>query len=402
MKNELGRQCVILVGGKGSRLGALTKDIPKPLLEVDNLPFLHHVISNTFRFGFTDYILLAGYLGDHLKAFSKSIASKLDVDIRVVIEQEMAGTAGALLYAKDMLSDEFLMLNGDSIFDINLLDLATKNTNADSIGSLALRYREDTLRFGVVELDGNEICAFKEKPDTQGAGLVNGGMYWLCNGILSYIDKTPCSLETDIFPVLAENKLLHGWVYNNKFIDIGVPEDLVNARKEWPDFEKKPAVFLIDLLEIVQENNLDVHNENSKKLHEIAKSIKFINDNGWYVFNVSGAGIDQHDGRFIYTEVNKRLRNSGAHIDDVCTINFSDEQKRKNTKHHVKHENMSDVRIASCIRDWSINISSSIFITNNETDSEELHLHGINKLIIGKVNDINISELLEETMNKKL
>src|SRR5215213_6644301 len=116
------RQCVILVGGLGSRLGELTRETPKPLLPVMGKPFLEHLVLELARFGFTDVILLAGYRGEQVVsrfAGRRRIAGR-DVTIRVVVEPEPAGTGGALTYLEGLADDTFLLMNGDSWFDIDL------------------------------------------------------------------------------------------------------------------------------------------------------------------------------------------------------------------------------------------------------------------------------------------
>ena len=115
-------QCVILVGGLGTRLGALTRTTPKPLLPVNGEPFLDLLIRRAVRFGFTDIVLLAGYLGDQVLARyagARRIAGR-DVQVRVVVEREPAGTGGALRYLDGIADDYFLLMNGDSWLDMDL------------------------------------------------------------------------------------------------------------------------------------------------------------------------------------------------------------------------------------------------------------------------------------------
>ena len=116
------RQCVILAGGLGTRLGALTQQVPKPLLPVGDRPFLDHLLLEAARHGFTRIVLLAGHLGEQVAeryAGTHRIAGR-EVTVTVTIEPEPAGTGGALAQLRGIAEDAFLLLNGDSWFDIDL------------------------------------------------------------------------------------------------------------------------------------------------------------------------------------------------------------------------------------------------------------------------------------------
>lgn len=217
-------QCLVLVGGRGTRLGALTDALPKPMVPVAGKPFLDHVLGFLGRFAFREIVLLAGYC-------SRPIVERYGSRHRVVVEREPRGTGGALLEMGDSLAPSFIMLNGDSLFDIDLRALAEGDPG---LGRLALRRAPDTSRSGAVRLDGERIVEFKEKAGG-GAGLINGGIYLLRRAIVERIGAVPCSIEREVFPRLAAEGLLSGKVFDGYFIDIGVPADLERARHELGD-----------------------------------------------------------------------------------------------------------------------------------------------------------------------
>lgn len=229
---SLNRQCAVLVGGKGSRLGLLTKDCPKPLLEVVGCPFLEHLLRRVVGSGFDDIILLAGYKADMIRDFAERTASTLNTRIRVVQEPEPAGTGGALHYARGLLADEFMLMNGDSLFQFNLKELAERCVDGEWIGKVALKRIDESARYGTVILQDDTIIEFVEKSKTSGRGLINAGVYWLRRDVLDYVGSPPCSMETEVFPLLVERGLLKGWVWDGNFIDIGVPGDLMRLRQD--------------------------------------------------------------------------------------------------------------------------------------------------------------------------
>jgi D-glycero-D-manno-heptose 1,7-bisphosphate phosphatase len=226
------RQACILVGGKGTRLGELTRSIPKPLIEIGNgAVFLDVVIEQLVKYAFDDIVLLAGYLGDVVR--ERYDGRSLDKSrIRVVVEPEPRGTAGALVAARDVIAPHFLMLNGDSFFDVDLRALCAASEDPDCEALIALHRVSDASRYGSVMLDGDRVVRFIEKKTAAGAGLINAGIYVLRASVVDRIGAMPCSMETDIFPVLAAERRLCGQPCEGYFIDIGLPETLQQARRE--------------------------------------------------------------------------------------------------------------------------------------------------------------------------
>jgi NDP-sugar pyrophosphorylase family protein len=239
-------QCVILVGGLGTRLGSLTSDCPKPMLQVGGRPFVEQLIRNAARFGFTKFLLLAGHRGEVVAAhFADGTIHTPSgkVRVEVVIESEPRGTGGALAFAANRLAPHFLMLNGDSLFRFNLLDLVTRPGFEKRLGRLALRRVPDATRYGVVKIarDG-QITAMRERPPEPGAGEINGGVYWLDRRILELIPAEGfVSLEREVFPAAIARGALDACRYEGAFLDIGVPDDYAAACDM--DFERRPAVF---------------------------------------------------------------------------------------------------------------------------------------------------------------
>src|SRR6516225_5518811 len=238
------RQACILVGGKGTRLGDLTRTVPKPLLDIaPGTTFLDLVIGELARQGFTDLLLLAGHLGDVVRERydGRTIAA---AHVRVVVEPEPRGTGGALTCAREFLEPRFLLLNGDSFFDINMRALAAEPM-ADVEGLIALRRIADPARYGTVALTGNRITGFREKnPAVTGPALINAGIYVLRASVIDRISTLPCSIETDIFPALAREGRLAGAEREGYFLDIGLPETLAQGRRELLAIRRRPAVFL--------------------------------------------------------------------------------------------------------------------------------------------------------------
>ena len=122
------QQAVILCGGLGGRLGALTAETPKPLLLIGGVPFLDVLLFELARHGVTRVLLLAGFAAQRIVEYATTtpLKARFGLEIEVAIEPQRAGTGGAVWHARDHLDDRFFLLNGDSWFDINLLELASR------------------------------------------------------------------------------------------------------------------------------------------------------------------------------------------------------------------------------------------------------------------------------------
>ena len=232
------RQACILVGGRGTRLGALTRTTPKPLIEIgNNKAFLDIVVEQVARQGFDDIVLLAGYCGDLVRARydGRAVGS---ARIRVVVETEPLGTAGALAAARGLLAPRFLMVNGDTFFDI---DLAALCPAADCDAMLALHHVADASRYGAVVLEGDRVVSFREKTKAAGHALINGGIAVVRATLVDRVRALPCSMEAEIFPALAAERRLCGRACEGYFIDIGLPETLEQARRDLIALTTRPT-----------------------------------------------------------------------------------------------------------------------------------------------------------------
>jgi D-glycero-D-manno-heptose 1,7-bisphosphate phosphatase len=312
-------QAVFLVGGRGTRLGALTAGKPKPLLEIAGAPFLDRLIENVARFGVRRILLLAGYLGEQIQARYRCWGELRGLDIACVVEQEPAGTGGALLGAADDLDPEFLLCNGDSVLDFNVLDLTQIEAPANWLAKMALRRVLDTSRYGEVQLAENRVTAISERGGG-GEGLVNGGVYLVQRAILDVI-ASPSSLEKDVFPALASANRLIGKEYAGYFIDIGVPADLSRAHIELPKARSRPAAFL-DRDGVLNDDAGYVHRpEEFAWCPTAIEAVKYLNDAGYFVFVVTNqAGVahgyyDESAVHALHGWMAEELAMNGAHID---------------------------------------------------------------------------------------
>ena len=312
------RQAVILAGGKGTRLGAITQTIPKPMLPIaGDRPFLDYLLEMIERHGYHEILLLGGYLGEVLEAAYDGRRMGNAV-IRVLREPAPLGTAGALTIARELLDPRFLMMNGDAFFDINLRALEQASQQDGAMATLALRSVADAARYGRVIEEQGRVVAFLEKDLSRpGPGVINGGVYVLKREILDLVHDLPCSLEQDVFPVLVERGQIRGREFDGYFLDIGLPETLERGHLELPSVRARPAAFL-DSNALI--NSTDQNLEAFQWTCGAVEAIRKLNDRGYYVFvgHPSGCAhrtLGAGDAFRLNAAMQQRLAAEGAHVD---------------------------------------------------------------------------------------
>lgn len=228
-------QALILVGGLGTRLRDLVKDRPKPMALINGKPFLEYQLTFLKKNGVTDIILSTGYMSEKIEEYFHS-GEKLDISIQYVKEKELLGTGGAIKNAKNMLNEQFFVLNGDSIFLIDISGMVKFHRNNHSDATLALVQVKDKSRYGNVQINSKlQITGFIEKGNSEG-DLVSGGMYFFEKNCFKWTSlPEKFSIETDFFPKLVIEKRVFGFVSNSYFIDIGTVEDHEKFRKHIAD-----------------------------------------------------------------------------------------------------------------------------------------------------------------------
>lgn len=246
-------QAVILCGGFGTRLKDVVSDVPKPMAPINEKPFLSYLVANLAQQGFNNVVFLTGYKSEPIEDYFKENGYGLDCSF--VREESPLGTGGALLNAWTQLEQEFVLLNGDTFFDIDFSLLFDFSQSSNAGTCVALRACDECSRYGVVDINERfQVKSFIEKSAVgeNTEGLINGGIYYFKKSALEEYYKQWkqdfISIETQIFPSLVEEKQLYALPLGGMFIDIGIPEDYNAAQKSIPNWvkqQKKPAVIFV-------------------------------------------------------------------------------------------------------------------------------------------------------------
>ena len=227
-------KAVILAGGKGIKTKSMPNMLPKPMLRIQNKPIIEHNIELLKRHGIKDIILSIGYKGDKIKEYFGD-GSQLGVNISYVEEETPLGTGGPLNLLKNKVTDSFILMNGDELKDIDLEDMFMFHKRNKGTATIALTTVEDPAKYGVAVMNGNKIMTFIEKPTSahSPSQLINAGLYILEPEVLKSVPVGFSMLENDIFPRLASNDKLLGYVFSGQWHDTGVQGGFKKAESEW-------------------------------------------------------------------------------------------------------------------------------------------------------------------------
>ena len=227
------KQAIVLAGGLGTRLRSVVPDLPKCMAPVAGMPFLFYVIKYFQNAGVEDFIFSLGYKHEVIERYLEQSFSGLTYTC--IVEHEPLGTGGAIRLAADSASDEtVLVLNGDTLFEVNLEQLGRFHDHNNADCTLALKPMHQFDRYGVVETnDNNEVVSFREKKYYE-EGMINGGVYAL-NRLSFLKESLPMrfSFERDYLESHYTKRRIYGYIDPGYFIDIGIPEDYNKAQADF-------------------------------------------------------------------------------------------------------------------------------------------------------------------------
>lgn len=246
---------VILNGGKGTRLGL--SDRPKPMVPVAGRPLLERLVDVCKASGFLDLVFLNGHLAEVIENYFGD-GSAFGVRIEHVREETPRGTAGAILDARTLLTEPFIVLYGDILIDVDLAHFAEAHQKSGALGTLFVHPNDHPQDSDLVETDERRyITAFLSKPHTPGEilpNLVSGALYVLDPRAIAYVPESVSSdWGHDVFPaIVAAGQSLFAYISLEYAKDIGTPERLVKGEGDLASGRvagksrrtAKPAIFV--------------------------------------------------------------------------------------------------------------------------------------------------------------
>ena len=222
---------ILMVGGLGTRLRPLTNDVPKPMLDVGNKPILHTIVENFVKYGYTDIIMCVNYKSEIIKEYFGN-GDKFGVKIEYVLESKRMGTAGALSLLKERPKDDFFVMNGDLLTNVNFEYLHEYHKDSNALASICIRKYEMQVPYGVVNVRANKVTSIEEKP-TQ-SFFVSAGIYMFSPIVLDFIPKGVFYDMPTLFSELLKHDFpIHPFPIREYWLDIGRMDEYRRANDEY-------------------------------------------------------------------------------------------------------------------------------------------------------------------------
>jgi dTDP-glucose pyrophosphorylase/predicted transcriptional regulator len=230
-KEKKQNKVILMVGGLGTRLQPLTKNIPKPMLEVGNKPILQTIVEQFAEYGYTNITMCLNYKSHVIKNYFRDGAG-FGVKIEYILEEDRMGTAGALSLLNEKINEPFFVMNGDLLTNINFEHLHDFHLANNSVGTMCVRDYDFQVPFGVVNIENTKILSIDEKPTQQ--FFVNAGIYMLNPEVLDYIPHNQFyDMPTLFNKLIDENKVVISFPLREYWMDVGQMDEYEKANDDY-------------------------------------------------------------------------------------------------------------------------------------------------------------------------
>ena len=228
MENFIIMKCVILAGGRGTRIAELTKEIPKPMIKISGRPLLYHIMKHYSNYGVKDFIVAAGYKKNIIINFFKKKKTP-GWKVKVVDTGKNTMTGGRLKRLERYLKNETFMLTyGDGLSNVNLKKLLKFHKKHKKISTLTSA--RPPARFGAIKISGNQVTYFKEK-STLDEGWINGGFFVMEPEFLKFIKNDNTYLEREPLEAVTQKKQLAAFRHEGFWQCMDTKRDKDNLNK---------------------------------------------------------------------------------------------------------------------------------------------------------------------------
>jgi D,D-heptose 1,7-bisphosphate phosphatase len=360
---------VILVGGRGTRISKFSKGIPKPLIKFNNISFLDLILNYYSKYDFHEIILLAGYKSEFFeKKYHNTF--KNFIKIKVVKENKPLGTGGAISRLKKIIKNDFLLLNGDSYFEVDLNKIKKIQRRLINIFLVKNFNYKSNKKLSSLSIDKKNKIIF-----SQNANDMNSGVIYFRKKIFDLFPKKKIfSLEDNFLSKLISKKVVYGTKEKGFFIDIGTPINLRSARKNLKKILVKPAVFL-DRDGVINIDKGYTHKiKDLKYKPNILNTLKSIAKKRYLLFIVTNqAGVAKKKfstSSFFKFQINMKrsLIKHKIYIDDIRYCFYHPEAKIKKYKKNSKFRKPGNLMIESLFKSWFVDKKKSFMIGDKPSD----------------------------------
>lgn len=326
---------VIMAGGKGTRITSVASDIPKPMILIDGKPVLEHEIECLRKQGFTDIILTVSHLGNVIMDYFQD-GLKFGVHIEYYFEKEPMGNAGALFKIKDKLTEDFLLLNADAMFDVDFNRFVDFHKRHNALVTLFTHPNSHPYDSGlIISNEYNQVEKWLAKEDERPIyykNRVNAGLHVISPEVLNQvIDTQKIDLDRQLLKPLAGTKKMYCYDSPEYVKDMGTPEryyavceDFKAGRVQSKNLSNKQKAIFLDRDGTINKYVGFLREiEQFELLPNTSEAIKKINDSGYLAIVVTNQPVvargevtfEQLDQ--IHNKMETLLGKDGAYLDGI-------------------------------------------------------------------------------------
>ena len=380
---------VIMAGGKGTRIASINSEVPKPMIEILGKPILEHQVEVLKKQGFNDYIFVIGHLGHVIKDYFDD-GSKFGVSIEYIVEEEPLGTAGALYYLKDRIKDDFVLLNGDIIFDVDIDRFYNYHKDHNGLATILVHPNNHPFDSSLIEVNNDGMVIGwinKEAERVWYHNLVNAGIHILSVKVLDrFIEVKKTDLDRDILKPMIMEKQLFAYSSPEYIKDMGTPKrydevisDIKTGKVDDKCLVNKQKAVFLD-----RDGTINKYVGFLRKLDDfelldgVSKAIKMINESGYLAIVVTNqpvvargeVTVDELD--VIHKKMETLLGQDGAYIDGLYICPHHPDSgfdgEIKELKIECECRKPKPGMILKAAKDFNIDLSNSYMIGDSEND----------------------------------
>lgn len=390
-KGQMIPKVVIIAGGKGTRIASVNSEIPKAMIPVCGKPIVEHEVELCKRYGFTDFLFILGHMGEQISSYFGD-GKKWGVKIDYYLETQPLGTAGALGYLKDELTDDFFVFYGDTIVDFDMEAMLAFHREKKADATLFLHPNDHPYDSDIVELDDEgRVVKFQNKPHPEGfvsKNIVNAALFIFSPKILTQIEVGVKShIEKDVLPRCLEQGMgLYGYVSFEYIKDMGTPDRYEAVCKDVESGKvarlnkknSRPAIFLDRDGTINEEVNLLNQQEQLKLIEGSAEAIRLINQSDYLAIIVTNQPViarnlcSIEELEYIHASLETMLGKERAYVNAIYYCPHHPDKGYPEERPEYKIDCMcrkpKPGMLLQAAKDWNIDLSRSYMIGDSDRD----------------------------------
>lgn len=402
-------QTVIMAGGKGTRIASVNAEVPKPMLEVCGKPILEHQIEVLKRQKLTDIILVIGYLGNVIRDYFQD-GSKYGVHISYIEEKELLGTAGSFYYLKDIIQDDFFLLNGDLIFDVDLHRFMNFHKEKHALATLFTHPNNHPYDSGlIIANEDGTITKWIHKEEERGflRNRVNAGIHIISPMVLErFTELKKTDLDREVLKPLIPSGRVYAYDSPEYVKDMGTPEryrqveqDLLKGRVRARNLDRKQKCIFLD-----RDGTLNVYKGFLTDIEELelipgtAEALKCINSSEYLAIVITNQPViargecSVQELEEIHNKLETLLGKEGAYIDALYYCPHHPDKGFEGERPEYKIEcgcrKPKPGMLLKAAEDYNIDLSQSIMIGDGKNDMEAGKAAGCQTILVDEQNTL--------------